>query len=110
MANAIRGKSVPAAQHTLVFLGKKASPAFGKLLNSAVANAASTGVIAEDLFVKTVTVNKGSMQKRGRPFGRGRSGVIRKTMSHIAIELAATPAKAATKGAVKKASAKKATS
>ncbi|HEY4527281.1 MAG TPA: 50S ribosomal protein L22 [Candidatus Paceibacterota bacterium] len=87
VAHLIRGKKVPVAQRELAFLSKKASPVFAKLLASAVANARAAGATPEELFIKTVTVNKGAMQKRGRPFSRGRSGVIRKTMSHIQIEL-----------------------
>ncbi len=88
VADAIRGKSVPVAQHTIRFLGKRAAPAVGKLLDSALANARSVGATPDSLIVKSITVNKGRMQKRARPFARGRSGVIRKTTSHIMIELA----------------------
>lgn len=87
VADLIRGKSVPAALHALIFLPKKSAPTVAKLLNSAVANARAEGQAPEKLFVRSIAVNKGSMQKRGRPFARGRSGVIRKTMSHIEIVL-----------------------
>lgn len=97
IADAIRGKSVPVAKHTLLFLGKRASPAVGKLLDSAIANARTSGIAAEGLIVKSITVNKGLVQKRGRPFARGRSGVIRKTMSHVSIELAPVSSKLKTK-------------
>ncbi len=97
VADLIRGKSVPAARAALRFLPKKASPAIGKLLDSAVANARTFGNTPEGLFVKTITVNKGAVARRGRPFGRGRSGTIRKEMSMVTLELAAleTAAKAA---------------
>ncbi len=87
VAHMIRGKKVVVAQRELAFLPKKVAPALKKLLDSAVANARTHGSVPEELFVKTITVNKGSMQKRFRPFSRGRSGVIRKTMSHVTIEL-----------------------
>lgn len=87
VAHMIRGKKVVVAERELAFLSKKASPVFAKLLASAVANARAVGASPEELFIKTLTVNKGAMQKRGRPFSRGRSGVIRKTMSHVEIEL-----------------------
>jgi len=87
VADLIRGKSVPAAQRALAFLPKKSAPAVGKLLSSALANARALGTAPEQLFVKSIMVNKGSVQKRGRPFARGRSGVIRKTMSHVTLEL-----------------------
>jgi large subunit ribosomal protein L22 len=95
VADLIRGKSVPAARAALMYLPKKSSPAITKLLDSAVANARQTGAEAENLFVKTITVDKGLVMKRGRPFARGRSGTIRKTMSIVFIELGTgVPAKA----------------
>src|SRR3989344_8210589 len=86
-ADLIRGKSVPAARAALLYLPKKSSPGIGKLLDSAIANASSSGASAENLFVKTITVNKGAMMRRARPFGRGRSGTLRKTMSIVFLEL-----------------------
>lgn len=87
VADLIRGKSVAAARAALLYLPKKSSPAIGKLLDSAIANARSTGASAENLFVKTITVNKGAVMRRARPFARGRSGSIRKTMSIVFLEL-----------------------
>src|SRR3989344_4794490 len=87
VADLIRGKSVSAARAALLYLPKKSSPAISKLLDSAVANARATGAPPENLFVKTITVDKGAVLKRARPFGRGRSGTIRKTMSIVALEL-----------------------
>jgi large subunit ribosomal protein L22 len=102
VADAIRGKSVPLAKHTLMFLNKKAAEPMEKLLDSAVANARINNLSAEDLVVKTVTVDKGTVMKRYRPFARGRAGTLRKIMSHVSIELAAV-----TEPAKKKAPAKK---
>src|SRR4051812_42980442 len=85
VADLIRGKSVIAARAALLFLPKKSSPALTKLLNSAVANA--NGATAENLFIKTITVNKGAVMKRFRPFSRGRSGSLHKEMSIIFLEL-----------------------
>jgi len=87
VADLIRGKSVAQARAALLYLPKKSSPALGKLLDSAVANASSNGASVDNLFVKTITVNKGAVMRRARPFGRGRSGTLRKTMSIIALEL-----------------------
>ena len=103
----IRGKRVVVAKQQLAFLSKKSAPAIEKLLDSAIANARAAGASPEELFIKIVTVNKGAMQKRGRPFGRGRSGVIRKTMSHIEIELGRIAGEA--KPAKKRVSKKKVT-
>lgn len=111
VADLIRGKSVAAARAALLYLPKKSSPALGKLLDSAVANASSAGNSVENLFVKTITVNKGIVMRRARPFGRGRSGSLRKTMSIVFLELGTSAAKAAEKGkapAAKKVAAKKA--
>lgn len=88
VADLIRGKSVPVARAALLYLPKKSSPAISKLLDSAVANARGSGASPENLFVKTITVNKGAVLRRGRPFARGRSGTIRKTMSIVRLELA----------------------
>jgi len=87
VADLIRGKSVPAASVALMYLPKKSSHAVAKLLNSAVANARSTGTPPEKLFVQKITVDKGSVLRRARPFARGRAGSIRKTMSIITLEL-----------------------
>ena len=57
------------------------------MLDSAIANARSVGAQPEDLFVKTITVDKGMVMRRARPFGRGRSGTLRKTMSIVNLEL-----------------------
>lgn len=94
VADAIRGKRVALAKETLMFLNKKAAAPVEKLLDSAVANARAAGVSVEHLAVKTITVDKGAVQKRYRPFARGRAGTIRKTMSTISIELAAASDKA----------------
>ncbi|OGG55660.1 50S ribosomal protein L22 [Candidatus Kaiserbacteria bacterium RIFCSPHIGHO2_02_FULL_55_20] len=105
VADLIRGKSVPAARAALLYLPKKSSPTIGKLLDSAIANASSRGNSAENLFVKTITVNKGAVMRRARPFGRGRSGTLRKTMSIVFLELGVSARKVAK--AAKNASPKK---
>src|SRR3989344_1442670 len=87
VADLIRGKSVSRAHHELLYLDKKAAPAIRKLLDSAVANARNSGVSAENLIVKTISVDKGAVMRRVRPFSRGRSGTLRKTMSIIKLEL-----------------------
>ena len=98
VANLIRGKSVPVARAALLFLPQKSSPAISKLLDSAVAN---SNIAPDQLFVKTITVNKGTVMRRARPFARGRSGSIRKTMSIVTLELGTSA------GVAKKTRAKK---
>ncbi|MDP3646404.1 MAG: 50S ribosomal protein L22 [bacterium] len=87
VADLIRGKSVPAARQALSFLPKKSGPAISKLLDSAVANAGAQNLTAEQLYVSTITVDKGAVMRRSRPFARGRAGSVRKTMSIVRLEL-----------------------
>jgi len=88
VADLIRGKTVSRAHHELLYLDKKAAPAIRKLLDSAVANARKTGVSTDTLFIKNISVDKGAVMRRIRPFSRGRSGILRKTMSIVKLELA----------------------
>ena len=88
VADLIRGKSVSDAKAALAFLPKKSSPAIQKLLDSAVSNASQQGVNADSLFVKMISVDKGLVARRYRPFARGRAGSVRKTMSIVRLELA----------------------
>ncbi len=87
VADLIRGKSVLAARVALSFLPKKSGPAISKLLDSAVANARTMNLSAEQLFVKSISVDKGTVLRRSRPFARGRAGALRKTMSIVRLEL-----------------------
>lgn len=99
VADLVRGKTVPQAKAALRYLPKKSSPAIEKLLDSAVANARSMGLPTEGLYVKTITVDKGVVMKRYRPFARGRAGTLQKAMSIVKLELgnAGAPAKKAEK-------------
>ena len=111
VANLIRGKRVMVARDSLVFLAKKSSPEISKLLDSAIANARTQGMNVDDLIVKTISVDKGSVIKRFKPMARGRAAGIRRTMSHVNIELGmaagAKPAKVAKKKSAKKTAANK---
>ena len=81
---------MPAARAALLYLPKKSSPALSKLLDSAIANARNAGANVENLFIKKITVDKGAVMRRARPFARGRSGSIRKEMSIVFLELGTT--------------------
>ncbi|MBI2610723.1 50S ribosomal protein L22 [Candidatus Kaiserbacteria bacterium] len=94
VADLIRGKSVRDARLALQYLPKKSSPVIVKLLDSAVANARSRGATADTLFVKKITVDKGAVLRRYRPFARGRAGSVRKTMSIVNLELGTIAPKA----------------
>ena len=91
MANLIRGKSVPAARAALTFLPQKSSPALLKLLESAVANARQAGISADELFIKAIAVNKGSVLRRFKPMARGRAAQFHRTMSIVTLELGENP-------------------
>ncbi len=111
VADLIRGKSVAQAKAARMFLPKKSSPAIEKLLDSAVSNARNSGVDVENLFVKTIQVNKGMAMRRFKPMARGRAAQYRKTMSIVSLELGllAAPkvAAASKKTAAKKVAKKK---
>ena len=88
VADAIRGKEVSQALAALRFLTKRAADPLKKLLESAVANAkAGSGVSAEKLTVKSITVDKGRTLKRSMPRARGSASRINKRTSHITISL-----------------------
>src|SRR6185436_20111371 len=87
VADLIRGKSVPQAKAALAFLPKKSSPAIEKLLDSAVSNARQMGKDAENLFVKTISVNKGAAMRRFKPMARGRAARFERIFSIVALEL-----------------------
>lgn len=91
VANAIRGKSVPAARRVLTFLPQKSSPALLKLLESAVSNARQSGGDPEELFVNKITVDKGMVLRRFKPMARGRAAQFHRTMSIVALELGENP-------------------
>ncbi len=98
VADLIRGKSVPKAKAALAFLPKKSSPAIEKLLDSAVSNARQAGQNEDNLFIKSIEVNKGIAMRRFKPMARGRASRYQKTFSHIALELGALSAQKAVGG------------
>ncbi len=87
IADLIRGKKVNDALATLKFVDKRASGPFAKVIQSAVANAKDQEKNIENLFIKTVTVDKGTVLKRFIPRARGSASRINKRNSHIRVEL-----------------------
>ncbi len=82
----IRGKRVEEAVNILAFDLRRGSAMMKKVLDSAVANAASVGGLDPmDLVVLEVRVDKGLVMKRWRPASRGRSAARAKRNSHITI-------------------------
>jgi len=85
-ADLIKGLDVEDALDQLQADVKKANPALGKLLKSAISNAENNfGVDRGNMFVSDVIVNSGPTLKRWMPKAYGRAGAIRKRTSQIEI-------------------------
>jgi large subunit ribosomal protein L22 len=87
IADVIRGKQVTEAIAMLKFVDKRASGPFAKVVESALANAIQAGKQPASLFVKKVSVDKGTIIKRFMPRARGSASRINKRNSHISVEL-----------------------
>ncbi len=87
VAGLIKGKRVAEAFLDLGSLPKRASGTIEKLLASAVANAKNSGISEENLYIESITVNKGIVLKRSRARARGSAFRINKRTSHVAISL-----------------------
>ena len=85
----IRGLPAADAQAVLEFQPRAVARDAGKVLRSAIANAADTsGHDLEDLVVAAAYADEGPTLKRWRARARGRVNRIRKRTCHITIELA----------------------
>lgn len=88
LADKVRNKPIADAIRTLTLLGTKRALIITKVLNSAVANAMSTGLMdVDNLYVKSISVDEGVRLKRWRPRAQGRSTRILKRTSHISVVL-----------------------
>lgn len=88
LADAVRGKSVPAALTLLNALVKKGSLPVAKLLRSAAANAKQQFHADErNLRIAKMSVDEGPKLKRWMPRSRGQSYQIQKKTSHITVVL-----------------------
>jgi len=88
LADYLRGKKVTDALVELKFVSKKASGPIAKLINSAVANAKNNfKKESDDLYIKTIKIDKGVVMRRFMPRARGRATPLRHRTSHINIEL-----------------------
>jgi large subunit ribosomal protein L22 len=82
----IRGMPADQAQATLKFAPQSASDPVGKILDSAIANAAhQIHLDASSLVVKRAWVDEGPTLKRFRPRAQGRGYRIEKKTSHITV-------------------------
>lgn len=88
IARTIQGRSASDALKITQFSERKGAHYIGKTLKSAISNAENNHELsADDLFVKSATVEKGHVIKRFQPRARGSAGPILKRMSHIKIIL-----------------------
>jgi large subunit ribosomal protein L22 len=89
IANEVRGKNVAQILNTLSLMSNKSAPALSKLIASAYANAhqADASLKKEDLFVSSITVDKGTTFTRFMPRARGQASPIHRECSHIAVTL-----------------------
>ena len=84
----IRGMNATEAQAVLRFAPQAASVPVGKVLDSAIANAAQQShVDASSLVVSRAWVDEGPTLKRFRPRAQGRAYRINKRTSNITIEV-----------------------
>lgn len=88
VADIIRDLPVNEARTQLLHLRKRACRPLLKLLESAVANATHNfSLKQEDLFIKEIKVDAGSVLKRWQPRAFGRATPIRRPSCHIFISL-----------------------
>ena len=89
----IRGEDVQRAAEILTGTEREAAEAIGKVLTSAVANAAhNDSQNPEELYVSACYADEGATMKRWRPRARGRATRIRKRTCHITIIVSRLPA------------------
>ena len=86
VADQIRNVPVADAINILAFSKKKAAELIGKVLRSAIANAAHNyGRDADSLRVVAIMVDEGPTMKRFRARARGRASRILKRSCHITV-------------------------
>jgi large subunit ribosomal protein L22 len=89
----IRGEDVQRAAEVLNGVEREAAEVIGKVLASAVANAAHNDQQnPEELYVSACYADEGTTMKRWRPRARGRATRIRKRTCHITIIVSRMPA------------------
>ncbi|MBI3954970.1 50S ribosomal protein L22 [Candidatus Gottesmanbacteria bacterium] len=87
-ARNISGLNTTVALEKLFFANTKASRILTKTIKSAVANAVNNlKKNADNLIIRSISVNKGPVLKRWQPVSRGMAHKIKKPTSHIKIVL-----------------------
>jgi len=85
-ADLVRGKKVDYALNILNFSPKKGAEIIKRVVESAIANAEhNNGADIDELFIKTIYVDKGIILKRIRARAKGRAGKITKPTCHIKV-------------------------
>jgi large subunit ribosomal protein L22 len=87
VVNAVRGKKVADVLVNLDFIAKRSSLPIKTLILSALANAKNLEIPTENLIVKTIKVDGGSIMYRRRPAARGSAHPIRKRTCSVFVEL-----------------------
>jgi large subunit ribosomal protein L22 len=91
VADQVRGKKVDIALSILKFSQKQPSLKLEKLLLSAINNwqqkNPDSEIEQEELYIKEIKVDSGSMLKRLRPAPQGRAHRIRKRSNHVTMIL-----------------------
>ncbi len=88
LADMVRGRKVTTALETLSLMHKRGAQPILKLLQSAMANAKNNhALVAEDMRVKTITVDGGPVTKRWMPKAHGRATPVRQRTSHVNLVL-----------------------
>ena len=91
VADQVRGKKVDVALSILKFRQKQPSFKLEKLLLSAINNwqqkNPDSDIEQEELYIKEIKVDSGSMLKRLRPAPQGRAHRIRKRSNHVTMIL-----------------------
>ncbi|MFZ0106644.1 MAG: 50S ribosomal protein L22 [Thiobacillus sp.] len=86
VADQIRGLPVDKALNILAFSPKKGAGVIKKVLESAIANAEhNEGADIDELKVKTIYVDQGSVLKRFTARAKGRGNRISKPTCHITV-------------------------
>ena len=86
VADQIRGKGVEEALLVLNYSPKKGAEIIKRVVESAIANAENNnGADIDELKIKTIYINKGTVLKRIRAQSKGRAGKIIKPTSHITV-------------------------
>jgi large subunit ribosomal protein L22 len=93
VADLVRGKPVDKALNILAFTQKKAAGLIKKALESAIANAEhNDGADIDELKVKSVLVERGTVLKRFQARAKGRGFKIVKPTCHIFVVVGDEPA------------------